>query len=69
MRIQRATDAAQLACHRAAAGKELPKWRGPESPLQINQTIAALNISMAYITRNYVMELRDTLQNWCALLM
>ena len=68
MRIPCATDAVQLACHRAAAGNELAKWTGPESPIQINQTIAALNVTMAYITRNYVMESKDTMQSWCALL-
>ena len=52
--------------HCAAAGKELPKWTGPGSQIEINQTIAQGNITMAYITRNYAVESMNTLRSWCA---
>ncbi|PRW61493.1 CAS1 domain-containing 1-like [Chlorella sorokiniana] len=45
-------------------GKELPKWTGSGSPIEINQTIATVNVTMAYLTRNYAIESKNTLQRW-----
>lgn len=48
------------------AGKQLPKWNGPDSPpMRLNQTIDKYNITFTYLGRNYAVELNMTLMNWC----